>query len=319
MPPNPILAKRPGLFGRNRWNAMESSEMGMGASASALPMLDAARNAQGKWSIDPQGETLGAGVERAQPAPAIGQTGLLGNSARQPFDFEAAKARLAGDQKKIPDWKYVAAAFADAMTSIGSNMSGSGAQPMALRGLMGLRQDQRDRMAKAEELVTGWQENQHARNHAADLQASNPFTIGRSRVAYDPVSGQANVLYDGEEDFELYAKQMGLKDGSQEYFDAVEDFVLRGSGPSAHMRDIELDGVRTDNDRGLEAYRQSNRVDLENRRQRGRQSMEDARQSNRMTLRQTPSAGRAGGGKRTATDGRGRKMEWNGTAWVFVK
>ena len=53
---------------------------------------------------------------------------------------------------------------------------------------------------------------------------------------YDPATGQSHVIYDGPEDFETYAQQLNLEPGSEEYFKAVEDYVLKGSGPSAHER-----------------------------------------------------------------------------------
>lgn len=130
------------------------------------------------------------------------------------------------------------------------------------------------------------------------LDASKPFTIGRDRVQFDPVTGQSSVVFNGPQDFELYAAELGLEPGTPEYFAAVEDFVLRSSGPSAHERDLELDDFRTENDAELEGLRQTNRERMEGLRQTNREKLEGTRQRNRLTVRTTPPAravGRGGG------------------------
>lgn len=152
----------------------------------------------------------------------------------------------------------------------------------------------------------------------SNLEASRPFTIGRDRLQYDPTTGNVDVLFNGPEDFEIYAQTRGLEPGSEEYFQAAEDFVLRSSGPSAHQRRLDLDDYRTANDRSLEGYRQQNRVDLEN-----------TRQDHRVGLRGTPSygdlnppAGRSAPPRKTtgptATGPNGEMVEWDGKNWVPV-
>ena len=112
------------------------------------------------------------------------------------------------------------------------------------------------------------------------------FMSGEDRVSYNPLSGESQVLYDAPEDFQLYADQMGFEPGTEEYNDAMADYVLRTAGPTAN------DG----------------RQFLENLRQQNRLSMEGERQKNRMQLRQTPtylqanprpSGGSRGSGKPT--------------------
>lgn len=114
------------------------------------------------------------------------------------------------------------------------------------------------------------------------------FMSGEDRVSYNPLSGESQVLYDAPEDSQLYADQMGFEPGTEEYNDAMADYVLRTAGPTAN------DG----------------RQFLENLRQQNRLSMEGERQKNRMQLRQTPTylqanprssggGGARGGGKPT--------------------
>ncbi|MBB6425171.1 hypothetical protein [Sphingopyxis sp. JAI128] len=101
-----------------------------------------------------------------------------------------------------------------------------------------------------------------------EFEQSKPqfFMSGEDRVSYNPVSGESQVLYDAPEDFQLYADQMGFEPGTDEYNDAMADYVLRTAGPTAN------DG----------------RQFLENLRQQNRLSMEGERQKNRLQLRQTP-------------------------------
>lgn len=101
-----------------------------------------------------------------------------------------------------------------------------------------------------------------------EYEQSKPqfFMSGEDRVRYNPISGESQVLYDAPEDFQLYADQMGFEPGTDEYNDAMADYVLRTAGPTAN------DG----------------RQFLENLRQQNRLAMEGERQKNRMQLRQTP-------------------------------
>jgi hypothetical protein len=224
-----------------------------------------------------------------QPAlrSAIGQ-GPLGHSMRQPFDYDKAMEVLAGNQKKPKDWQIAVAILGDAMASVG------GHQPYAVQSLVGRRNAQQERLQEAAAQLMKWRYSDYSRQNEADLQAANPFTIGRDRVMYDPASGQAKTIYDGAEDFELYAEELGLEPGTEEYFAAVEDFVLRSAGPSAHSRDLEMDDHRTGNDERLEGVRHENRASMESLRQRNRVGMEGVRQGNRLEVRATPPARAAG-------------------------
>lgn len=249
-----------------------------------MPALQAQEARPGHWTIG------GFDHLRSQQPPAnlprIQQPqGPLGGSMRQPFDYAGAMAALQGDQKKISTGRRIAAAVGDAMLAY------SGRQPWATKYLLSQQQDQQSRKQQALETILGWQHNAWQDQNRADLRAANPFTIGRDRMQYDPSTGQTSTLYDGPEDFELYAQELGLEPGTPDYFNAVEDYVLRSSGPSAHDRDMQLDDYRTENDKGLENLRYSNRVGMENLRQGNRRGMVDYRNNN-----PAPSRSRSTGG-----------------------
>lgn len=92
-------------------------------------------------------------------------------------------------------------------------------------------------------------------------KASQPeyFNVGRDRVKFNPLTGQSQVVYDGPEDFDEFATALGMQPGSDEYENAVLDYVLRGHGPTALGYDKALDDYRTSNDKSLDDYRTRNR------------------------------------------------------------
>lgn len=288
--PGPISGFGGGTFNMDGSQATPVDAVPMG---SQMP----APQPQAPMQIPDQGAGPSMGSNGMQDAPAQGlgarmqppPGGPLGASMRQPFDYDAAMKALTGEYKKPNGWQIAAAIVGDTA----ANMSGR--QGSAIDSILGRKNAHAQRQFEAAKQIMSWQQGDYAAQRDADLRAANPFTIGRDRVQFDPRSGKSSVLFDGAEDFELYAEGLGLEPGSEDYFNAVEDFILRGSGPSAYERDVSLDDHRTGNDRGLEGYRQENRLEMERARQGNRLGMEGARQDNRMTLRQTPSAGRAGG------------------------
>lgn len=96
----------------------------------------------------------------------------------------------------------------------------------------------------------------------AKLNAPQYFMSGRDRVAFDPSTNQASVVYDGAESFEQYAKSLGHEPGTPEYEAAAQDYVLRGNGPTAYGYDVGLENERYENRVGLEGVRQRNRSAL---------------------------------------------------------
>jgi hypothetical protein len=81
--------------------------------------------------------------------------------------------------------------------------------------------------------------------------------------------------------FEKYARAQGLKPGTEEYNRAMQDYVLRGNGPTATDLDVELEGVRQGNRERLEGVRQGGRASLEQVRQGNRIALEGAKEGNR--------------------------------------
>ena len=242
----------------------------------------------------------------------LGSNGFPGRPVGQSFDYEAALASMLPQQKKRSTLEKIASIAAPMLMGMAGNQAGANA-------FLANQQSRRDADARQRNaslgMVERWKHNDFARQNGADLRASAPRVIGRSMVQYDPNSGSVGELYDGAEDFETYAETQGLEPGTQEYFDAVQDYVLKSDGPTAYERD-----------RGLDDYRTGNRLKLEGARQGNRESLEGIRQNNRVTTRGLPTyrdthPRAAGGGKArpTATGPNGQKMEYDGTSWVPVR
>lgn len=136
----------------------------------------------------------------------------------------------------------------------------------------------------------------------AKRNAPQQFMSNGDRVQYDPVTGEAKVVYDAQEPFDAYAQALGLEQGTPEYVRALQDYVLRSSGPTAYDYDVRLDGVRTDNDihrKQAPTYRQRNPIPRAA--PRGRKA--------------GSSSARSSDGP-TATGPGGKKIRWNGSDWV---
>lgn len=155
---------------------------------------------------------------------------------------------------------------------------------------------------------------------------------GASVVGGTPFGQQAQ--YSQPTDGEQYAAAQGLEPGSMDYRTALQDYTLRGNGPTAFGFDRQLDDVRTQNDIRLEGTRQAGRLGLEGFRQQNRIGLEGTRQGNRMAARSAPtyrdlnpSAPRIGAAGRPRAAGRiavnpktGEKMQLtNDNRWVPVK
>lgn len=181
-----------------------------------------------------------------------------------------------------------------------------------------------------------WKRRQDEANHAqrlaemreqTRLKLSEPdyATVNNRRVRIDPTTGKTEVLYTAPQDFEDYAATLGAEPGTPEFDRMVQDYVLRGSGPTA-----------TDNYNVREDYRQENREDLEDIRQGNRIGLQTHRQAGQRALKTTPtyrqanplpprSGGRSGGSSggvregQTATGPGGAKVVYRGGKWVPVK
>ncbi len=77
------------------------------------------------------------------------------------------------------------------------------------------------------------------------------------------VTGSANgqqVTHSQPNGWDAYAAAQGLRPGTPGYKQALQDYVLRGNGPTAFDYDTQLDDHRTGNDLRLEGQRQGNRM-----------------------------------------------------------
>ena len=249
------------------------------------------------------------GVFGKQPFPrteAMGQLPRKGGASG--FDYDAALTSMLPQQKKRSTLQKIAGVVAPVLMGLGGNQAGANAFFANQQSRRDADERQRN---SAISTIERWKYDDFARRQGADLRAGAPRVIGRSMVQFDPNSGGVNELYDGPEDFETYAETMGLEPGSQEYFDAVEDYVLKSDGPAAYERDTGLDDYRTGNRLKIEGARQGNRLGLE-----------DVRQRNRITTKGSPTyrdsnpAPRRGSARPTATGPNGQKVEWDGKAWV---
>ena len=224
------------------------------------------------------------------------------------FDYDGALASMLPQHKKRSTLEKIATVALPVLMALGDNQAGANAFVQNQVAQRNQRQRQRDTTLST---IERWKHDDFARQNGADLRASAPRVIGRSMVQYNPTSGGVSELYDGPEDFETYAATQGLEPGSQEYFDAVQDYVLKGDGPTAYQHD-----------RGLDDYRTGNRIKIEGVRQGNRMGLEGVRQNNRVathglpTYRDTHPRASGGAARPTATGPNGQKVEWNGSAWV---
>ncbi len=148
-----------------------------------------------------------------------------------------------------------------------------------------------------------WQRQDELRAQDRWWEANRPqdFMSGRDRLRHAPPTGQSAVPYDGKEALEIYAGALGLEPGSDEYNRAMQDHVLRSSGPTAFGYDQQLDDYRTDNDIRADNARTRNRIQV-----RGSPTYRD---NNPRPSSRPPKAP-------TAIGPNGEKVTWNGKAWV---
>lgn len=163
----------------------------------------------------------------------------------------------------------------------------------------------------------GW--GSHMSDALSSHHAAANVSPGEQRVYGNPDMGGS--IYQAPTSAEQYAGSLGQVPGTPGYNTSLQDYVLRGSGPTAFGFDTQLDDHRTQNDMGLEGLRQRNRIGLE-----------DVRQGNRMEARSAPTyrdmnppapRARAGSTPRrsanpTATGQNGEKYEYNGKEWVRI-
>ncbi|AHE52822.1 hypothetical protein [Sphingomonas sanxanigenens] len=138
------------------------------------------------------------------------------------------------------------------------------------------------------------------------------FQSGEDYWQFDPITGTSSRVADAPSAGEEYASAMGFDPDTDDYRDAIRDYILRGSGPTATGNDLLIEEARQGNREALEALRQRNRLQT-----RGTPTWRQQNPEPR-SPRATRNAGGSGSGRRTATGPGGKKVEWDGSRWVPV-
>jgi len=260
-------------------------------------------------TFQPMGGLLG----RASPAPDV--QGLLGEAPEQPNGFWRGGKKFTGRD-----------ALAGLLAVIGdaaAQHSGGNASAVAAltgqrsKGIEALEEAQKVYRRKqqlaalpgmtARELLAYSADPKAWGGHMADAIATHHAAAnvnpGEQRVFGNPNAG--GTLYQAPTAAEQYAASLGNQAGTPEHRTALQDYVLRGNGPTAIDLDTALDDHRTGNKRGLENQRQANRLQL-----RGTPTAP-------RTVGSRPSAPRRKANP-TATGRNGEKYEYNGKAWVRI-
>lgn len=221
-----------------------------------------------------------------------------------------------GNLPKAPGPKFFDknGAWRDVLGTIGDAIAlNQGMQPIYLNTKLANQKALRDHEYRMQELN-------------ARLGQLRYFTNGNDRVAYNPRTGESDVIYSGQSKAEDYADTLGLEPGTDEYNTAVQDYILRNGGPTAS-------GFRSD----LEEQRQGNRAELESQRQKGREYLSrfrlagQAELKGRPTYRDAHPTARSGRGGRGSSGGaasynegdivsnaQGKRLQLRGGQWVPV-
>lgn len=240
---------------------------------------------------------------------------------RPSFDYNSAMASMLPlkpqGSKFLRTVGNIAQVLGPALMAAGGDSAGANA---LIANLQARRAEDSRRRFETARTLANWQHEDWARQNAADLTASQPFTLGRTRYQFDPQTRQTALLQREPADFQQYATDMGYEPGSPEYMQAAQDYILRGNGPTAVGLDMSLDDHRTDNRKSLENLRQGNRMAYQAAGISGRVAVKTApTYRDTHPLPQRAPAGRAAGGAPTATGPNGQKIMWNGSAWVPAK
>lgn len=195
-------------------------------------------------------------VPLAGTVPSVGD-GLPGAAPFQPPLTVNPEASFgAREPAQLPAWKIGLGALFD---SIQQQTGGQATfMPTVLQQRQQAAQWAQDEARRAQDRA--WQ----VEDRDAKLMAPEYFSAGRDRVVYDPITGESKVIYDAPEDYQDYAGTLGLTPGSPEYSHAVQDYILRSSGPTAQGGREHLESIEQINRKELEDYRQLNRVTLRN-------------------------------------------------------
>ena len=110
------------------------------------------------------------------------------------------------------------------------------------------RQTEAQRLARAKEMVqAGRYDQEHAdKMDERQWQRTKPeyWSGNEDRLKFDPTTGQVVTVYDAPTDAQDYAASLGLDTETDAGRRAVQDYVLRGSGPTALESDLRLEEAR---------------------------------------------------------------------------
>lgn len=222
---------------------------------------------------------------------------------------ETLNSGMGGGKKGGFNWHMAAGILGDALLGL------NGQAPIYAQNMWRLRQQRQehdDRLAQMREQTR--------------LKLTEPEyrSVNNRLVRFTPGTGESDVLYTAPQDFEDYAATLGAEPGTPEYDRLVQDYVLRGSGPTATDNYNIREDHRQDNREDLEGIRQNNRIGLQDRRQAGQRALKATptyRQANPLP----PRSGRGGGSGgvregQTATNPQtGAKVVYRGGKWVPLK
>jgi hypothetical protein len=291
-----IPANMPGIisgFGGGTWNAdgSQATPVNQGDQLEQMPFEMAMLEQQAPMGGQKRpGGGLLSFLGKSSTRDAMGQ---IGDYLLQANDM----APIYGPRKERADKRMIGDKLAQYLGT-SDPILGEIARinPEAGMAMLKMRQEQQNRVALEQE--------------QARLKASQPdiSTINNRRVKIDPTTGESKVLYTAPQDFDDYAASLGAEPGTAAYKKLVQDYVLRGSGPTATDFNMEEEGQR-----------QGNRVDLEGVRQRNRTALRGVptyRQAN-PAPRAPVGGGAAAGSKRFATNPKtGERLELKGGKWV---
>lgn len=256
----------------------------------------------------------GDGFPGTPPIPAA-EPPMAGNGEATTFqpprpsssrpDYAAMMMDAIGPEPKMSGLQKAAAIIGPALMAATGNVSGANQAQAMIADRQNSFADRR-RQALMEAVKWG-REDDLAREKANQPQF---FSGNEDRIRYDPATGTSTRVYNAPQDFEDYAAAGGLEPGSPEYFSAVQDYVLRGNGPTAFNYDRQLEQVRQAGRISLEGTRHQNRLNV-----RGAPTYRDLHPQPKAATGSTKS----GKARPTATGPNGQKIEWDGNAWVPVR
>jgi hypothetical protein len=212
-------------------------------------------------------------------------------------------AEIVGPKPKMSTGQKIAAVVGPMLMAATGNQAGA---TQMMQMIQGRRDDWQNRQRAALETMVKWRRD----DDLAEQKRNEPqfFSGNEDRVRYDPATGTSQRVYDAPQDFEDYAAAGGFTPGTPEYFQAVEDHVLRANGPTAFKYD-----------RDLEAIKNAHRISVEGQRQRDRERLRGLpsyRDLNPPAPRASAPRAPRQSARPTATGPNGQKVEWDGKAWV---